>query len=46
MIVDKNLLEMAKVYRMSKFRIIRYIYIPEFFARLKGKNSGGKKDLR
>ncbi|WP_292146204.1 hypothetical protein [Butyrivibrio sp.] len=27
----KQLLEMAKVYRMPGDRVIRYIYIPEFF---------------
>ncbi len=27
--VDKRLLEMAKVYRMPTGRVIRYIYIPE-----------------
>ena len=29
MIIDKKLLEMAKVYRMPTDRIIKYIYIPE-----------------
>ena len=36
MIVDKNLLEMARVYRMPKLRVIRYIYIPEFISCFKG----------
>lgn len=34
--VDKNLLEMARVYRMPALRVIRYIYIPEFVRRFKG----------
>ena len=44
MIVDKNLLEMAQVYRMPKYRVIRYIYIPEFFAHIKGIFSKEKRD--
>ena len=34
----KLLLEMAKVYRMPKDRVIRYIYLPEIFGFL------GRKD--
>ena len=36
MIISKELLEMAKVYRMPTGRVIRYIYIPEIIARIKG----------
>lgn len=39
MIVDKNLLEMAKVYRMPTDRVIKYIYIPEIISFFKGKFS-------
>ncbi len=34
--IDKRLLEMAKVYRMPAGRVIRYIYIPELLSKLKG----------
>ena len=39
MIVDKSLLEMAKVYRMPTDRVIKYIYIPEIVAFIKSKFS-------
>ena len=34
----KQLLEMAKVYRIPKSRVIRYIYIPELLSFLKGNS--------
>ena len=34
----KQLLEMAKVYRIPKSRVIRYIYIPELISFLKGRD--------
>ena len=40
--VDRKLLEMAKVYRMPADSVIRYIYIPEiisFFRKKLGKRS-------
>lgn len=36
MIVDKSLLEMAKVYRMPTDRVIKYIYIPVILEKIKG----------
>ena len=36
MFVSKELLEMAKVYRMPTGRVIRYIYFPEIIAKIKG----------
>ncbi|WP_256372403.1 hypothetical protein [Butyrivibrio sp. X503] len=34
----KQLLEMAKVYRIPKSRVIRYIYLPELLSFLKGSS--------
>ncbi len=42
MLVNKELKEMAKVYRMPVGRVIRYIYIPETIARIKGLFSKNK----
>ena len=39
MIIDKKLLEMAKVYRMPTDRIIKYIYIIKIISFIKGKFS-------
>ena len=36
MIVDKSLMEMAKVYRMPTDRVIKYIYIPTIIDKIKG----------